>query len=249
MPKQIPIYSDGSFGLYIVSPVIALSYASTYARINSIIVQSGYKMESCYPLLSRSEYATLSKEVNGLKLISADQIRNRLRQKEVWLAYIQIFLGCVLGGAAYPLFLTPNNIAPGGITGIAIILNYLFALPVGTVTLILNIPLFIAGYRTMGRVFAFRSLVATFVFSMMIDILPLQPMTKDPLLSTLFGGVLLGIGLGMILRGGATTGGTDMLARMVHRRFQFISTATFVFAFDAVVVASAGVVMGATEGL
>ena len=184
-----------------------------------------------------------------MKRITLNKIKEELKKKEVWTAYGQILLGSVIGGAAYPLFLTPNNIAPGGITGVAIILNYLMKLPVGTVSLLLNIPLFLAGYHTMGKIFAFRSLLATIFFSLMIDILPFRPMTDDPLLSTLFGGVLLGIGLGMILRGGATTGGTDMLARMVHRRLQFISTGTFLFGFDFIVVASAGLIMGTTEAL
>lgn len=180
---------------------------------------------------------------------NVNMLKEKLKQREIWSAYLQIIIGSIIGGAAYPLFLTPNNIAPGGITGVAIILNYLLKLPVGTVSLILNIPLFLAGYHTMGKIFAFRSLLATVIFSLMIDILPFEPMTNDPLLSTLFGGVLLGIGLGLILRGGATTGGTDMLARMVHRRLQFISTGTFLFAFDFIVVASAGLIMGTTEAL
>ena len=86
-----------------------------------------------------------------MKFISPEQIWNRFRQKEVWSSYAQILLGSIIGGAAYPLFLTPNNIAPGGITGVAIILNYLMKVPVGTASLILNIPLFITGYRTMGK--------------------------------------------------------------------------------------------------
>ena len=143
------------------------------------------------------------------------------RKKEIFQAYVQIIIGCVIGAAAYPLFLIPNNIAPGGLTGAATILNFLFGWPVGTVSLIMNIPLFIIGYRTMGKIFAFRSLIATLLFSVLIDVLPLQPITVepvlDPLLGTLFGGVLLGIGLGLILRGGATTGGTDMIARMVQQ--------------------------------
>ncbi len=170
-------------------------------------------------------------------------------RKEMLVAYIQILLGCILGGAAYPLFLTPNKIAPGGITGVAMILNYLFHWPVGTVSLLVNIPLFLIGYRSMGKIFAFRSLIATIVFSAMIDLLPLHSMTEDPLLGTLFGGVLLGIGLGLILRGSATTGGTDMIARMVHHRFQFISMGTFLFFFDFMVVCSAGVIIGANAAL
>ena len=172
-----------------------------------------------------------------------------VRQKEFWLAYAQILIGCFFGAAAYPLFLMPSHIAPGGLTGVGVILNYLWKLPVGTVSLVLNIPLFIAGYRRMGKLFAFRSLVATFLFSLLIDILPFEPITEDALLNTLFGGVLLGLGLGFIMRGGATTGGTDMLAKIVHRRLQFISTGVFLFFFDFLVVLASGVAVGTTEAL
>ena len=171
------------------------------------------------------------------------------KRKDLVFAYGQILLGCLIGGAAYPLFMTPNNIAPGGVTGIGIILNYLFGLPVGTVSLVLNIPLFITGYRYIGRIFAFRSLLATALFSVCIDILPLKPMTDDMLLGTLFGGVMLGIGLGLILRGGATTGGTDMLARMVHHRLPTVTVGTFLFAFDLVVVVAAGFTVGTQQAL
>ena len=165
------------------------------------------------------------------------------------LSYLQILIGSFLGAAAYPLFLTPNSIAPGGVTGVATILNHLFLWPVGTVSLLLNVPLFIIGYRAMGRIFVFRSLVATVVFSLLIDVLPFSPMTQDPLLATLYGGVLLGAGLGLIMRGGATTGGTDMVARMVHRRLSYISTGAFLFAIDFLVVAAAGVLIGTSEAL
>ena len=170
-------------------------------------------------------------------------------KRDLVLSYCQIILGCVIGGAAYPMFLTPNNIAPGGLTGVAIILNYLFTLPVGTVSLLMNIPLFIIGFRSIGKSFAFRSLIATVLFSLAIDILPLKPVTSDPLLATLYGGVLLGIGLGLILRGGATTGGTDMVARMVHHRLPFMSVGSFLFALDCAVVLATGIIMGTSEAL
>lgn len=176
-------------------------------------------------------------------------ISKRPAAAERFFSYAQIILGALIGGAAYPLFMTPNKIAPGGITGIATILNHLFQWPVGTVTLILNVPLFLISYRTMGRIFAFRSLVATLFFTLFIDVLPLQPMTTDPLLGALYGGVMLGAGLGLIMRGGATTGGSDMVARMVNKRFQFISTGSFLFAIDFAVVVSAGFLIGATEAL
>ena len=175
--------------------------------------------------------------------------RKRPVAAERFFSYAQIILGALVGGAAYPLFMTPNKIAPGGITGIATILNHLLSWPVGTVTLIMNIPLFLISYRAMGRLFAFRSLVATLFFTLFIDVLPLRPMTTDPLLGALYGGVMLGCGLGLIMRGGATTGGSDMVARMVNKRFQFISTGSFLFAIDFAVVVSAGFLIGATEAL
>lgn len=178
-----------------------------------------------------------------------DKMRERLPFAESVMAYAQIVLGCLIGGAAYPLFLVPNNIAPGGLTGVATILNYLFQLPVGMTSMVMNIPLFVIGYKAMGRVFAWRSLVATVLFSLAIDLIQVPPMTKDPLLGTLYGGILLGIGLGLILRGGATTGGTDMAARMVHNLVPFITVGMVLFAIDCMVVIAAGLVMGTTEGL
>ena len=178
----------------------------------------------------------------------AEHIRHT-GSREILSGYLQILTGCVLGAAAYPAFLVPNNIAPGGLTGVATILNYLFHWPVGTVSLLMNIPLFIIGYRSMGKVFAFRSLIATILFSVLIDVLPIRPVSTDPLLGTLFGGVVLGVGLGLILRGGATTGGTDMIARMVHRRLPFISVGMFLFVLDCLVVLGAAVAIGTEQAL
>lgn len=167
-------------------------------------------------------------------------MRKNLLKNEQLASAVQIALGCALGALAYPLFLVPNHIAPGGLTGLATVLNYLFRWPVGTTSLVMNVPLFIIGYRAMGRVFVVRSLVATVLFSVLIDLIPLPPMTEQPLLGAVFGGVLLGAGLGLILRGGATTGGTDMVARMIHNRFQHISVGAFLFLIDCCVVLMAG---------
>ncbi len=166
-------------------------------------------------------------------------MRQMLKNENVT-AYLQIAVGCLLGALAYPMFLVPNHIAPGGLTGMATVLNYLFQFPVGMTSLLMNIPLFIIGYRSMGRVFVFRSLTATVTFSLLIDLLPLPALTLQPLLGALFGGVLMGAGLGLILRGGATTGGTDMVARMIHSRFQHISVGAILFFIDCCVVAMAG---------
>lgn len=176
-------------------------------------------------------------------------LMNHERVKESVSAYLQIVAGCIVGGAAYPLFLVPNSIAPGGLTGVTTILNHFFGVPVGITSLLLNIPLFLLGMHAMGRVFVWRSLVATVLFSFAIDLLRLQPMTTDPLLATLYGGVLLGVGLGLIFRGGATTGGTDMVAQMVHHRLPYITTGMFLFMIDFCVVVAAGLSIGSSEAL
>lgn len=158
------------------------------------------------------------------------------------LADIQLLLGCAIGAAAYPLFLTPGYISPGGLTGITTVLSYLYpGLPVGLTSLALNVPLFLIGLRYMGRRFAARSLVATVLFSVLIDLMPFEPVTLDPLLAAVFGGVLLGVGLGLILRSGATTGGTDMAARMLHRRVQHLSVGTILFMIDCISVLMAAI--------
>lgn len=168
-------------------------------------------------------------------------MQNRLtvRRHERVLAYMQIVVGCAIGALAFPMFLVQHDIAPGGLTGIATILHYLFSLPIGITSLALNLPLFIMGYRLLGRIFAFRTLIATILFSLFIDWLPVMPFPADILLSSVFGGVLLGIGLGLILRGGATTGGSDLIAKMIHARFQHISVGVILFVIDFCVVISA----------
>ena len=174
---------------------------------------------------------------------------NKAAKREQLLAWLQIVLGCVIGAAAYPTFLDPGKIAPGGLTGVAMILKHLWGWDIGITSLILNIPLFIVGYKAMGRVFAFRSLAATILFSLMIDLLPLKAITVEPILGTLYGGILLGIGLGFILRGGATTGGTDMAARMVHKYLPFLSVGMFLFLIDCIVVVAAWIFIGSSEAL
>lgn len=179
-------------------------------------------------------------------------VMEKLKQaarREQCMAWLQIVIGCVIGAAAYPTFLDPGRIAPGGLTGVAMILKHLWGWDIGITSLILNIPLFIVGYRAMGKVFAFRSLVATILFSLLIDLLPLRAITVDPLLGTLYGGILLGIGLGFILRGGATTGGTDMCARLVHKYLPFLSVGMFLFLIDCVVIIAAWIFIGSSEAL
>ncbi|MBE5786969.1 MAG: YitT family protein [Clostridiales bacterium] len=173
----------------------------------------------------------------------------QFKKHEPLRAYAQILIGCIIGGAAYPLFLVPNNIAPGGLTGIATILNYLFGMPVGVTSMALNLPLFLIGFKAMGRVFVIRSFIATVLFSAAIDLLKFPPLTDDVLLGTVYGALLLGVGLGLIMRGGATTGGSDMIARMVNKRVPFITVGTFLFIVDCLVILAAAFTMSSDAAL
>lgn len=163
--------------------------------------------------------------------------------------YAMILVGCFIGATAYPLFLEPNHIPPGGFTGITTILHFHFNWPIGITSLLMNIPLLILGWRIIGIGFVFRTITATILFTLMIDALKFPPMVMDPLLATIFGGVILGLGLAFILKGSATTGGTDLLARIVHHRVRAISIGSFLFAFDFVVIVLAWIFLSASHAM
>lgn len=136
--------------------------------------------------------------------------------------YLMMTIGAVLVAASVNMFFVPNNVVTGGITGIAMMLYSFFGTPIGLVTLLANIPLFVIGWRQLGGfVFGVRTLYATVVFSLAIDLLaPYMPqVTKDPLLYILYGALLDGIGVGLVFRARGTTGGIDILARLLEQRF------------------------------
>lgn len=149
-------------------------------------------------------------------------------------AYIIIGLfSCSLG---YCMFLVPNEIAPGGFTGIGQLCNALFGINVGTMALILNVPLFAVSMRSMGIKFGIKSLAASIGLSLLIDYLPIGAVTDDLLLATVFGALLGGIGFGLILRGNATTGGTDMLASLIHTKVPTLRVGVLITMVDGLVV-------------
>jgi len=149
---------------------------------------------------------------------------------------ILILLGLLFSTLAYNMFLIPNHIAAGGFTGIAQLINYFTKLPVGAVSLAMNIPLFIFSMKSLGLRFGIRSLIATIGLSLLLDNLKVPPLTEDLLLSAAFGGLFCGIGFGLILRGSATTGGTDMLASLIHRLIPRVRVSIAIFVIDAIVI-------------
>ena len=161
-----------------------------------------------------------------------------------------IAAGLILATLGYRLYLIPNNVAPGGFTGIGQIVNHLVpAVGVGLVNLLLNVPLFLVSLRSMGLGFGLRSLISSVALSLMLDYLPVPAMTDDVLLSAVFGGVLCGAGFGLVLRGHATTGGSDMLASIVHRHVPALKVSVCLFATDATVVIASGFVFDAAAAM
>jgi len=166
----------------------------------------------------------------------------RHQKRNGLLTILYIAVGSFLTAAAFPMFFIPNDIAPGGITGVSTLLHALFGVPVGAMTAVLNVPLFVASWKRMGRGFAVKSLIAMLATSALIDLFPFAPATADPILAAIFGGIVVGAGIGLVLRGGATTGGTDMAAALIHERFPVITIGGILLALDCLVVAASGLV-------
>lgn len=159
-----------------------------------------------------------------------------------------VSVGVILIALGLDLFLIPNKIAAGGVSGIATILHYLVHVPVGVAMLALNVPLFALAVYRLGLRFGFRSLYGTIALSIAVDLLaPFLPVpTHDILLAGLFGGVLVGLGLGLVFKYNGTTGGTD-LAAAVLRTYTGVNIGQLLFLVDASVVIAAGITFDSAE--
>lgn len=179
--------------------------------------------------------------------------QQKIRSKTYYL--LTDFLVWCAGAAFYTVavdcFASPNKIAPGGVTGLSTLVNYKFGLPIGVMILVFNIPILTAAYKKFGIKFIARTVVGTVLTSVFIDIGQLfMPMyTGDRLLASMFGGAFAGIGLGLILLRGATSGGTDILGRLLKIRFSHISLGSFILGMDIAVMALAGVIYGDMESM
>lgn len=172
--------------------------------------------------------------------------------------YLWIIIGSFITATAINIFLVPYKIAPGGVTGLATVIYYISGerFPVGTTMLVLNIPLFITGIRFIGGRFAIRTLFSTVFLSFVIDttepisryfvenyLLKMEnmPTAPDILLYSIFGGALMGLGLGLVFKSGATTGGTDLAARIVHHFAPSFTVGQILLFIDAAVVIFAAI--------
>ena len=158
-----------------------------------------------------------------------------------------ITLGAVIYALAFDWFVAPNQIAMGGVTGLAQIVNALVpVLPVGVLSILVNVPLFLAGWRLLGGRLLVSSLYAMAVSSLAIDVIAwmhtFPPM--DPILATLYGGAGMGVGLGLVFSQGATTGGTDIIGKLLKLKFPWLPIGKLVMIPELVVVILSAVVFG-----
>lgn len=164
-----------------------------------------------------------------------------------WLYY---FAGCTLYALSVDVFTAPNHLVPGGATGLATLVHYLLpAFPIGVGIVLINLPLLWAAWRHIGRDFTIRTAIVTVLSSLMIDLLALvlPTYTGDSLLASLFGGALAGVGVGLVLMGGATTGGSEIAAMLLEKRYPHLSIGRLIFLVDGIIIALAAIVLQELE--
>lgn len=158
--------------------------------------------------------------------------------------YVMLLLGSMLAAVGLEIFLVPNNIIDGGIVGISIMASYITKLPLGVFIILFNAPFFMLGYKQIGKTFAISTLFSVISLSAWVSILhPVPGLTKDLFLAAVFGGIILGIGVGIIIRYGGSLDGTEIVAIILDRRTDF-SVGEMVMFFNLFILSGAGFLLG-----
>ncbi len=157
---------------------------------------------------------------------------------------IGLTIGSIIAAAALELFLIPNTILDGGVTGISIIIHKIFHVPLGILVLVLNLPFIYIGYQNLGKRFLYRTFFSMVIFSLFISFFELfEPVTEEMLLATVFGGAILGVGVGMIIRSGGCNDGTESVAIVISKKTN-LSVGEVVLIFNLIIYTIAGFVFG-----
>lgn len=167
-------------------------------------------------------------------------VKEKLFSKKWFIAYSLIALGAFIMAAGFVLFITPYKIVPGGVYGVSIVLHHLFGTPVGLIALCFDIPLTLLGIKILGPRFGIKTVVGFVLTAGFVDLLTYlwgdQPLVEnDALLSSIFGGVLIGLGLGMIFKAKATSGGSDIIA-MIVAKYTKLPLGQLMIAVDSAIV-------------
>jgi uncharacterized membrane-anchored protein YitT (DUF2179 family) len=177
--------------------------------------------------------------------------------KRVLLAEIRnyglIIIGALICAVSYVFFLAPNKIVAGGVSGLAITFYHIFDIPMGWMIFGMNVPLFLVGVKFLGKMYGVRTLVGIGLVSFFTDLLDgkyfafieLEPVKMDIIIAAIFGGVLLGIGLGVIFRGKGSSGGSDIVAQILGRYTSFTPGMAFMV-MDFFIIVFSGIVLGST---
>lgn len=178
--------------------------------------------------------------------------------KGIILDYIFINIGLIITAIGIRVFLVPGKVAAGGISGIGTILHYTMGAPVGLVMLILNIPIFLFGLKIFGKIYGFKTFYGTIVLSIYVDLVNFLFPNLDLIidyskggnifLAPLFGGIITGVGMGIVMKFGGSTGGTDILGQILNK-FTHIPIGYAIMIIDLFVIASASIVFGLESGL
>ncbi|MCR4672137.1 MAG: YitT family protein [Lachnospiraceae bacterium] len=174
-------------------------------------------------------------------------MKNKYNAREFILDILSDIVGSILYGIGIVYLFTPANLAPGGVTGIAIMLNYIFGWGIGITTLCLNIPIMIMALTTMGRSFTVKSIKSIIISSAILYIMenyPIFHIEADILLSAIFGGILMGAGLVIIFMRGSTTGGTDIISFVIKHFFPSLPVGKIMLVADGIIVFSSIFVFG-----
>ena len=173
----------------------------------------------------------------------------KLNIPQLIFSYLMIAVGSAVAAFAIEEFLVAKNILDGGIVGISIILNNLTKVPLSLYIVIINIPFLVLGLKQLGRTFAFKATFAMIVFSLLLVAFEdMEEVTDDPLLATVYGGVFLGIGVGLVMRAGGCVDGMDTLSLLLSKRTSF-STGQIILGFNLVIYTTAGFIFGADRAL
>ena len=159
-------------------------------------------------------------------------------------------VGSVLYAAGIVCFVNPANMAPGGMSGVAILLNYLWGLPIGTMTIVLNIPLLILSYIFLGKSLTWKTVKSLVISSLMVDLVMARyaPVyAGDRMIGGVFGGVLMGAGLAIIFLRGSTTGGTDIISFLVKKWYPHVPIGRMIMVVDCIIIGVSVLVFGNLE--
>lgn len=165
------------------------------------------------------------------------EINKKIKLRKYIYDFILLIIGCAIMAIATSFFLLPNQLSSGGFTGIATITYYLLKWPVGTVIFVLNIPLFILSYFRIGKEFLIKGIIGTIFLSIFIDIFDkFKPLTQDRILGCIYGGIIMGIGMSLVLKGSSSTGGTDLLSYVIKSFKPYYRTSNLIVIIDIVIV-------------